>query len=455
MNASHSTATLRSYRLLNWKAVLVDQLKRKFKAASTRGLSAAFSEKLYVQDDKQHSSITLFAGNHPVGNSLCGQGLAVEEGAALTVSQAVDGSVIFILYPFKSELMHRKESKILWGCFKGPNDVTERTIDRAITDAACYWRVSSALDGGSLFDRLRVDYLLLRSQLHEALAKRSRLTNMVKIGSWLTATIAILASITGLAGTSLPQIWNQLYPSTNVGMPVITGWYTFCPEDKTGANPKLLDLLHQIRQNAGKVAFFDVQIDVDCVMGEPFDPHAALSRKADERSLTYSFSNNVESDSNSGMNNVALEQRVPDNGAFVTVLDDRDGRNALTRLGINIEGADDELYGPYLIKASSNDAALSLTLSAPVLDSLMQEAATAIALRRQSAQEKELPAKDLPPVISLSADDLKKLHQFTSLPTTNAVSDIPPLKLPPIPADARLPYPSPLTDDHNNRRSTR
>lgn len=466
MNASLRTAELRRYRLINWSAVLVDHLDRQFKEAVKHGVIAAFPENLYIRHDPEHRSAALFAGQHPVGNSLKGTGIAVEGGAALTVSQGVDGSVAVFLHPFSSELMRRTEDKILWGHFKGPDELHERTIGKAIADAARYWRVSSALDGGSRFDRLRVDYLLLKAQLREAIAKRNWLAKTVKIGAWLVGAIGFLSALATLGGTSIPQLWSRLHPSTKVVMPVITGWYTFCPRDKTGASPKLLDLLYDIRQNAGKIVFFDVQVDVACVMETPFEPGAAFSRKAEKRSLTYSFSLGkcAEEDIASTHPGVKLDQLIPDNGTFVTVVDDSDGRNAFTRLAINAEGADDVLYGPYLIKASGEDAFLTLTLSAPTLDSTMQDAATTTASQLRKAHEKDPPPNGVPPAISLSEAELRKLHDMASSPVAISASDVqaliklPPLdaktlrQLPPLPATQPIPHPSSLPKASANTR---
>ncbi|WP_167313461.1 hypothetical protein [Ralstonia insidiosa] len=436
MNASQRTAELRRYRLLNWSTVLVDHLDRNFREAVKRGVVAAFQENLFVHHDPQHRSVTLLAGHHPVGNSLKGTGIAVEGGAALTVSQGIDGSVAFFLYPFSSELMRRTEDKILWARFKSPDVVRERTIKKAIADAARYWRVSSALDGGSRFDRLCVDYLLLKAQIREALARSSWLAKTVKIGLSLVGVIGFLSALATLAGTSVPQLWSRLHPPAKAGMPVIAGWYTFCSQDKTGASPKLLDLLYDIQQNAGKVVFFDVQVDVACVMETPFDAGAAFSRKAGERSLTYSFSPGKFAQEDLASTRPGVKDPlVPDNGTLLTVLDDSDGRNALTRLAINAEGVDDVLYGPYLIKASGEDAVLTLTLSAPTLDSTMQEAATTTASQLRKAHEADPPPNDVPSAIALSEAELRKSHELASPPAANSASGVPaPISLPPLDA---------------------
>ncbi|KDB07846.1 hypothetical protein LIG30_3048 [Burkholderia sp. lig30] len=240
-------------------------------------------------------------------------------------------------------------------------------------------------------------------------------------------------------------------------MPVITGWYTFCPQDDSGASPRLLDLLYDIGQHAGKVAFFDVQVQVDCVMGTTSDPSAPIARTAEEHSLIYRFGPESASRTtvDGGRDSANLNRFLPENGASVSVLDDRDGRNALTRLAINSEGVDDELYGPYLIKARGEDASLSLELSAPTLDTAMQAAASAIAQQRRAAHEKDPPPRGLPQPISLSAADLRRFHDLavsSAAPTASTVpppNALPPLnarslsELPPLPPPPPPPIPRP------------
>jgi hypothetical protein len=68
---------------------------------------------------------------------------------------------------------------------------------------------------------------------------------------------------------------------------IISGWYTFCPSAAGESNPKLLDFLYDVRANAGKVAFFDVQVDIDCVLSRPPAYEAPFNRIDKGGDVTY------------------------------------------------------------------------------------------------------------------------------------------------------------------------
>ncbi|MBB1634903.1 hypothetical protein A9975_29105 [Cupriavidus sp. UME77] len=221
-------------------------------------------------------------------------------------------------------------------------------------------------------------------------------------------------------------------------MPTVSGWYTFCPQEDTGANPNMLDLLHDVKRNAGKIAFFDVQVDVSCVMGVHNKSKSKVSRTTESNSVTYDYETSAGKGAKTYPLGIKSTDLVSDNGTLISVLGDRDGRNAFTSLGINIEGADDVLYGPYLIKASSDDAITLYTLSAPVLDSTMQESASKIAAQRRAARESAPPTKGLPQPIQLSADEIRELQQSVKARavTEEPSEDQPRASLPPIPPES-------------------
>ncbi|MEX3981492.1 hypothetical protein AB4Y45_21200 [Paraburkholderia sp. EG287A] len=476
------TADLRRYKFINWQAVVVERVERQFQTTAEQAETASHHERLYVSQDRPNRSIQLFFGQHPVGTVPGGSALAIERGAAIVLSQGSTGAIAVFLYPYESELGRRQEKLIVWDVFDDPNEITARVLKRAIADFTCYARVSSVLDGGTPADRRRVDRLLKRDHFQseakvdaakrveeEAREKKekqptwgARLANYGPLVLFM-----IFGTIVTVVGGWHPFIdqlreWGgDTVPSSvqmpDATMPVITGWYTFCPQDDSGASPRLLDLLYDIGQHAGKVAFFDVQVQVDCIMGTTSDESAPVARTAEEHSLTYRF--NPEDASQTTVDGVRdsanLDRFLPENGSSVSVLDDRDGRNALTRLAINSEGADDELYGPYLIKARGEDSSLSLELSAPTLDTAMQAAASAIAQQRRAAHEKDPPPSGLPQPISLSTADLRRFHDLAAsaaAPTTPSVpppTALPPLdakslsQLPPLPPPPPIPRPPP------------
>lgn len=488
------TADLRRYKLINWQVVVVEHVESLFRTVAAQAETVGHHEKLDVSLDRPKRSVQLFFGQHPVGTVTGGPDLAIERGAALVLSQGLTGAIAVFLYPYESEVSRRQEKLIVWDVFDDPLEITERVLNRAIADFTCYARVSSVPDGGTAADRRRINRLLRRDHFRseakvdavkqeeeearvrkekladETLARKenpptwgARLANY-----WPIVLFMIFGTIVTVVGGWDPFVdklrkWGgDTVPisgqTPDAKMPVITGWYTFCPQDDSGASPRLLNLLYDIGQNAGKVAFFDVQVQVDCVMGTTFDPSAAIARTAEKHSLTYSFTpfSTSRTTVDGGRDSANLLQFLPENGTLVTLLDDRDGRNALTRLDINLEGVNDVLYGPYLIKARGEDASLSLELSAPTLDTAMQAAASAIVQQRRAAHENDSPPNGLPQPIWLSADDLRRFEELAAssaalaAPTAAPPNALPPLDtksltqlpLPPLPIPRPASWPS-------------
>lgn len=461
------TADLRRYKLINWQVVVIERVEHLLRAVAAQAETAGHHERLYVSQVRPNRSIQLFFGQHPVGTVPGGKGLAIEHGATLVLSQGPTGAIAVFLYPYESEVSHRQEKLIVWGVFDDPLEITERLLKRAIADFTSYARVSSVLDGGTPADRRRVNRLLRRDHFQSKAkvdaAKRAeeeacereekhptwgaRLANCLPIV--LFSIIGTIVTVVSGWQPSVDQLrkWQGYTVSTSgqmpdATMPVITGWYTFCPQDDSGASPRLLNLLYDIGQNVGKVAFFDVQVQVDCVMGTASGPPAPIARTVEEYSLTYRFDpvSTSRTALDGGRASANLDRFLPDNGTLVSVRDDRDGHNALTSLGINLEGVNDALYGPYLIKARGEDASLSLELSAPALDTAMQAAASTIAQQRRAAHENDPPPNGPRQPISLSAEDLRRFNELAA-PTALTVPT--PSALPPLDAKSlgKLPVP--------------
>jgi hypothetical protein len=212
------SADVRRYKFINWNVVLKPALQEKFEKVITAAEQAGYLERLYVRVEREHRTVTLFPGQHPVGASLRKQGsTAAEHGAALVFSQAKTGNVAVLLYPYESEFMRQPEKLIVWRVFVGPNDVTQSVIDAAVADAFRYWRVSSVLDGGSRWDRWRIGMLRRRDRYQSAEKAMTTRPSLVAraVGAFLAwwpvaAFVAFSALVT-----------------------VVTGWHDF--SDKFGA----------------------------------------------------------------------------------------------------------------------------------------------------------------------------------------------------------------------------
>lgn len=413
--------------MLNWKVDLTDRLEAKFQAAARTAQQDGHFEQLYTRRDDEKRSVSLCFGSHPVGASLQGNGLAVEGGAALVFLQGVDGSVGVILYPYKSELMRRTETHIIWNVFDGPEDVMGRVIDAAIADFWRYSRVSSCLNGGSRSDQARI----------RKLVKKSRAFNLPEGGqpeattrSWLhkaltsrpALLIGFLSGVATLSGFTVPQLWNQWHQSGKVAempspvapvpassgdhptttekasppprpaMSVIEGHYTLCPtEAMSTGSTRWLNFLYDVDANAGKTVFVDVSVDVGCLVGQS-DPERSLGREAKNGQVEYAFRHLPLFDKSEqryiaglldGPRDIKrLPDIIPDNGVYISVRQDQDGRNAHSRLQVNSEGLDDIIYGPFLIKKGGEDGFVTFELSPPILDSVSEDAVSRIVHQR-------------------------------------------------------------------------
>lgn len=404
--------------MLNWKADLADRLEAKFHEAIQAAQQNGHFENLYSFRDDERRSVQLSFGSHPVGASLQGDATAVEGGAALVFSQGIDGSVCGFLYPYKSERMQRKETRITWNVFHGPENVTNKAIDAAISDLWRYSRVSSCLDGGSRRDQARIRKLVKKSL---ALDSPDEGLREAKAVNWmqrlLTSTVVLLIGFLGtiatLSGKTVPQLWIEWYPSgkpvetstrdnlavavkvdplARPAMSVIEGHYTLCPNEATSTgSTRWLNFLYDVDANVGKTVFLDVSVNVECLVDKP-DSERSLDRRVDKGQVEYAFRNLPLFDKSQqqyiaglldGPRDIKrLPDIIPDNGAYISVHSDKDGRNAYSRLQVNVEGLADIIYGPFMIKKGGEDGFVTFDLTPPILDSVNEATVSRITNER-------------------------------------------------------------------------
>ncbi len=161
----------------------------------------------------------------------------------------------------------------------------------------------------------------------------------------------------------------------DVKVPIVTGNYSLCNGNKLGAEwPRFL---RDVRENTGKIAFFNVRVLVDCLVGKPakeFD----WQRSTEKEMVTYAFHQSddfvkaaIRANANSRRGqgaSISFEELIPDNGAYISARDDVDGRNAISKVQIDIEGMEDFIYGPFLVKSVGEDGFVTYKLTPPVMD---------------------------------------------------------------------------------------
>lgn len=395
-----------------------------------------YFEYLYVHRDDEKRTVQLFAGHHPISTEADGR-LQSEGGATLVLSQDTTfGHVATFIYPYEASRGTAKP--ILWGVFDSPADAAaDKWLDRAVQDFARCCRASSIVDPTVYrSDRFRMRWLQLRSSWLHFRGRLPGCTQLIRAKpSWarwaiggaaalLFPFIDHLSSVSTLAGFSVPAVWEKLhsqpstltYPSPSAAsvassplkaistqvvpdkalsvvgaeMPVISGRYTYCPATDAESSPKLLNFLYDVRAHAGKVAFFNVQMSIDCVLGKEPDYEARFGRREDSGGVGYFFQVPLV-----GAGDLAASRKwidgkrdlsilydmYSDNGSVIALHSGDDSRNPISHFQPHVEGSVDILFGPYAIKESEDDAVITFDLNAQFLDTAALQQATAIAKR--------------------------------------------------------------------------
>lgn len=395
-----------------------------------------YFEYLYVHRDDEKRTVQLFAGHHPISTEAEGR-LQSEGGATLVLSQDTTfGHVATFIYPYETSRGTAKP--ILWGIFDSPADAAaDKWLDRAVQDFARCCRASSIVDPTVYrSDRFRMRWLQLRSSWLHFRGRLPGGTPLIRAKpSWVrwavggAAALLIpffdhLSAVSTLSGYSVPAVWEKwhsqpsklTYPSPSapsaasspqeaistqavpakalsaVGteMPVISGRYTFCPTTDAESSPKLLNFLYDVRANTGRVAFFDVRMSIDCVLGKEPDYEAMFGRRENSGGVGYFFQVPLVGAGDLAASRKWIDGRrdlsilhamYSDNGSVIALHSGDDSRNPLSHFQPHVEGSVDILFGPYAIKESEDDAVITFDLNAQFLDTATLQQATAIAKR--------------------------------------------------------------------------
>ncbi|MGJ7529256.1 hypothetical protein [Variovorax sp. GB1P17] len=200
---NHAAGRQLFYRNVSWE-ILADKITLNFRAVREHANRVGWFEWMYISRIDARRTIQLFCGQHPVGNTKGERSL--ESGCTLVMSQGPLGSVIVLFYPFESEVVRRKKSRIIWGHFDGPEEIADHVLARMLKDFLIYERVSSALFVESANDRKRVEKLEDRSRAIEGDETGGGLSRTVvgllATGSVAVAVLLVWWMIDGLQGGS-------------------------------------------------------------------------------------------------------------------------------------------------------------------------------------------------------------------------------------------------------------
>ena len=224
--------------------------------------------------------------------------------------------------------------------------------------------------------------------------------------AWPIVFLGILGTIVGLVAPWFQQespskdnkeITQAQPPSSSqeqINIPIIQGNYPLCPlVAGQPENPRWINFLYDVDENVGKTAFINVVVTVDCQVSKEDNWDNAYGRQEEGKDIRYAFRNifGPQPDRRFHLDGQRDPKRllVPDNGAYISIRADKEGRNAFSRLRTSVEGLEDQIYGPFLIKKSGEDGSIDYALSAPNMDSPQTIAISRIAEQLASAIHKK------------------------------------------------------------------
>lgn len=159
-------------RRINWRMVTKNQIEGYFKeiCGAAKEHSYPFSMVWSVHDETENEeTVQLSSGVNKTGvvekidkPDAKGWKAEAEKGAALVASFASNGTVAFIIYPYKSERYSRNEDNIILYHNLSPDDVTGKLVKGCISNYLLYVRSSSVYGGysSSFLDFIRINMMI-------------------------------------------------------------------------------------------------------------------------------------------------------------------------------------------------------------------------------------------------------------------------------------------------------
>lgn len=232
---SYQASKRRWYRFVSW-SICIDRVQRHFDAVAQECRVSNWMEHLYVSRLDVQRTIQLFFGRHPVTGFPVDKdnGMIVEHGATLVVSQGPKGDVIVLMYPFESKKGHLKKPRIIWNHFSSPTELADHVLVEMLQDFLTYARSSSLMMAESPADFKRLEFLENRSRAIEGSSRFFALRNSAFValicGSTLTAALYLFWAWTGKQDV---EPWAGLAT-------LITGWFVYLFQRTTTALEKAL-----------------------------------------------------------------------------------------------------------------------------------------------------------------------------------------------------------------------
>lgn len=210
-------------RRFNWKTVTIHQVKNYFEYICNKSkedgypftMTSLVADETYDKGQRNGETVQLQATTNHTGvvefinnSEVKGCKAILEKGATLVVSFTITGTVVITMYPYASDLHHKKEENIIIYADISPDEVTRELLEKCVKIFLMYIRDSSVfcVYGNSFLDRVRIDMMIFRDIRRGKIKEyRSRFFNFIN-----QAAVAIIGAIIGtvIGGLVLYTIFN-------------------------------------------------------------------------------------------------------------------------------------------------------------------------------------------------------------------------------------------------------
>ncbi|ODZ29879.1 hypothetical protein BBN02_23010 [Vibrio parahaemolyticus] len=203
-------------RRLNWRVCAKPRIFFECEKYAEKANGSGYPFRLFCvqgSKDENYETIQLSAGVNPVGvvkkktevtedgkvnksrSTVC------ESGASLVFSQAVNGAISIMMYPYKSDLHSRTEKNIILYHSLHPDDITSALIKKCIKNFLMYARLTSVLGlecKPSIYESSKITWFAIKdirfkSELFKSILNMSNEWGKIIVPIMLGYIIAVLS----------------------------------------------------------------------------------------------------------------------------------------------------------------------------------------------------------------------------------------------------------------------
>lgn len=151
--------SLRIERLSQWKPAQ-DRILTEFKNFISENEQKDFGKEYNAYANEFKDTVQIAFGTLPIAQSINGEGIDLEEGAALVYSKLPSGMVFCTVFLCSSERQKPIKPYFLLRIYKSPSKITTDCIKRDLLDLLRYQRISSTIQYASWWEQKRLQWKL-------------------------------------------------------------------------------------------------------------------------------------------------------------------------------------------------------------------------------------------------------------------------------------------------------